>query len=100
MSSRAKDRTLPAYAELCITTKSAAGLPTGVIRRRFDRRQITSGLPPEADIFGVGRHVPKVPICCKSRKLNDPENLAKVGFRTSPLPHRLSTPLRRSVIDS
>jgi hypothetical protein len=29
--------------------------------RRFDRRQITSGLPPEADIFGVGRYVSKVP---------------------------------------
>jgi len=29
--------------------------------RRFDRRQITSGLPPEADIFGVGRHVSNVP---------------------------------------
>src|SRR5580692_11136909 len=29
--------------------------------RRFDRRQITSGLLPEADIFGVGRYVSKVP---------------------------------------
>jgi hypothetical protein len=29
--------------------------------RRCDSRQITSGLPPEADIFGVGRHVSNAP---------------------------------------
>ena len=37
--------------------------------------------------------------CCKSRKLHDPKNLAKVDFWTFPLLHRLSTPLRRSAID-
>src|SRR4051794_11315564 len=36
--------------------------------------------------------------CCKSRKLNDPRNLAKVDFCTSLLLHRLSTPGRRPVI--
>jgi hypothetical protein len=29
--------------------------------RHFDREPATSGLPPEADIFGVGRHVSNVP---------------------------------------
>jgi len=41
----------------------------------------------------VGRY------CCKSRKSNDPKNLAKVDFWTClPLP-RYSVPLRRSVVD-
>jgi hypothetical protein len=35
----------------------------------------------------------------KSRKLNDPKNLAEVDFEISPLLHRLLTPLRRSGID-
>ena len=29
--------------------------------RHFGRRPTTSGLPPEADIIGAGRHVSKVP---------------------------------------
>ena len=30
-------------------------------KRRFDRRPVTSGLPRQADLFRVGRHVSKVP---------------------------------------
>jgi hypothetical protein len=30
-------------------------------KRRFDRRPVTSGLPQQADIFRVRRHVSKVP---------------------------------------
>jgi hypothetical protein len=30
-------------------------------KRRFERRPITSGLPPTPDILSVGRHVSKVP---------------------------------------
>ena len=37
--------------------------------------------------------------CCKSRKSNNPKNLAKVDLWTSLLPRRFSTQLRRSVID-
>ncbi|UPK38161.1 hypothetical protein IVB18_13335 [Bradyrhizobium sp. 186] len=37
--------------------------------------------------------------CCKSRKSNDPKNLAKVDLETSLLLRRFSAPLRRSVID-
>ena len=37
--------------------------------------------------------------CCKSRKSNDPKNLAQVDLWTSLLLRRFSTPLRRSVID-
>jgi hypothetical protein len=37
--------------------------------------------------------------CCKSRKSNNPKNLAKVDLRTSLLLRRFSTPLRRSVIN-
>jgi hypothetical protein len=37
--------------------------------------------------------------CCKSRKSNNPKNLAKVDLRTSLLLRRLSAPLQRSVID-
>jgi hypothetical protein len=37
--------------------------------------------------------------CCKSRKSNDPKNLAKVDFWTSLLLRRYSAPLRRSVVD-
>jgi hypothetical protein len=37
--------------------------------------------------------------CCKSRKSNNPKNLAKVDFWTSLLLRRFSTPPRRSVID-
>jgi len=37
--------------------------------------------------------------CCKSRKSNNPKNLAKVDLKTSPLLHRLSASLRRSAID-
>src|SRR6185312_8324545 len=37
--------------------------------------------------------------CCKSRKSNNPKNLAKVDFWTSLLPCRFSAPLRRSLID-
>jgi hypothetical protein len=37
--------------------------------------------------------------CCKSRKSNNPKNLAKVDLWTSLLLRRFSTPLRRSVID-
>jgi hypothetical protein len=37
--------------------------------------------------------------CCKSRKSNNPENLAKVDLWASLLLRRFSTPLRRSVID-
>jgi hypothetical protein len=39
------------------------------------------------------------PYCCKSRKSNNPKNLAKVDLWTSLLLRRFSTPLRRSVID-
>jgi hypothetical protein len=35
--------------------------------------------------------------CCKSRKSNNPKNLAKVDLWTSLLLRRFSTPLRRSV---
>jgi hypothetical protein len=41
--------------------------------RRFDRRQITSGLPPEADIFGVRRYVSKVP----NPEINQPIDLLR-----------------------
>ena len=41
---------------------------------------------------GIGRY------CCKSRKSNDPKNLAQVDLWTSLLLRRFSTPLRRSVI--
>src|SRR5207245_1538693 len=37
--------------------------------------------------------------CCKSRKSDNPKNLAKVDLWTSLLPRCFSTPLRRSVID-
>ena len=37
--------------------------------------------------------------CCKSRKSNNPKNLAKVDLWISLLLRRFSTPLRRSVID-
>jgi hypothetical protein len=37
--------------------------------------------------------------CCKSRKSNNPKNLAKVDLWTSLLLRRFSTPLRKSVID-
>src|SRR6478672_4334442 len=37
--------------------------------------------------------------CCKSRKSNNSENLAKVDLLSSLLLRRYSTPLRRSVID-
>jgi hypothetical protein len=37
--------------------------------------------------------------CCKSRKSNNPKNLAKVDFWTSLLLRRFTRPLRRSVID-
>jgi hypothetical protein len=37
--------------------------------------------------------------CCKSRKSDNPKNLAKVDLWTSLLLRRFSTPLRRSVID-
>jgi hypothetical protein len=37
--------------------------------------------------------------CCKSRKSNNPKNLAKVALGASLLLHRFSTLLRRSVID-
>jgi hypothetical protein len=37
--------------------------------------------------------------CCKSRKLNNPENLAKVDLWTSLPLRRFSALLRRSVID-
>jgi hypothetical protein len=37
--------------------------------------------------------------CCKSRKSNNPKNLAKADLWTSLLLRRFSTPLRRSVID-
>ena len=42
---------------------------------------------------GTGRY------CCKSRKLNDPKNLAKVDLWTFLLLLCFSSPLRRSVID-
>src|ERR1700686_1264205 len=37
--------------------------------------------------------------CCKSRKSNNPKNLAKVDLWTSLPLRRFSTPLRRSMID-
>ena len=37
--------------------------------------------------------------CCKSRKSNNPKNLAKVDLWTSLPLRRFSTPLPRSVID-
>jgi hypothetical protein len=37
--------------------------------------------------------------CCKSRKSNNPKNLAKVDFWTSLLLRRASAPLGRTVID-
>jgi hypothetical protein len=37
--------------------------------------------------------------CCKSRKSNNPKNLAKVDLWTSLSLRRFSTPVRRSVID-
>jgi hypothetical protein len=48
---------------------------------------------PAMTMSDVGR------FCCKSRKLNNPKNLAKVYLWTSLLLRRFSTPLRRSVID-
>jgi hypothetical protein len=46
------------------------------------------------------RRLPVYPgYCCKSRKSNDPKNLAKVDLWTSQLLRRFSTPPRRSVID-
>jgi hypothetical protein len=51
----------------------------------------------QMDIWqNVGRPISS---CCRSRKSNDPENLAKVDLRTSLLLRRFSAPLRRSVID-
>src|SRR4051812_9049651 len=56
-------------------------------------------------LMARNRHAEVVAACplsggfyCKSRKLNDPRNLAKVDFCTSLLLHRLSTPGRRPVI--
>jgi hypothetical protein len=37
--------------------------------------------------------------CCKSRKSNNPKNLAKVDLWTSLLLRRFSAPLRRSTVD-
>ena len=42
---------------------------------------------------------PGITPCCKSRKSNNPKNLAKVELWTSLLLRRFSAPLRRSVID-
>src|SRR5689334_18542746 len=42
---------------------------------------------------------PGITPCCKSRKSNNPKNLAKVDLCASLLPRGFSVPLRRSVID-
>jgi hypothetical protein len=50
---------------------------------RFDRRQITSGLPPEAAIFGVGRHVSNVPKPEVKRSLFQHRGLARIALHPS-----------------
>jgi hypothetical protein len=42
--------------------RSSANVSVVGHSRRFDRRPMTSGLPPETDIPIPGRHVSKVPI--------------------------------------
>jgi hypothetical protein len=56
-----------------------------------------SGLAQEADINGEPQHTGR--FCCKSQKSNNHKNLAKLDLKTSPLLHRLSASLWRSVID-
>src|SRR3977135_2018711 len=73
------------YQAAAWTTCSAAELNR---RPRYKRAMLALWL-----MTALGRY------CCKSRKSNDLENLAKVDFCTSLLLRRCSTPLLRSVID-
>jgi hypothetical protein len=57
-------------------------------------------LSPDKQTFSVsGGMSQRCRYCCKSRKSNNPKNLAKVDLWTSLPLRRFSTPLRRRVID-
>src|SRR5438034_10893998 len=65
-----------------------------------------SGAQPGSPLYPQEQTSPAGPLgsdkcryCCKSRKSNNPKNLAKVDLWTPLLLRRFSTPLRRSVID-
>src|SRR5882757_3527332 len=66
--------------------------------RHFGRRPTTSGPPPETDIPEPVGMSQRCRFCCKSRKSNDPENLAKDDFRRAATLRSAITPLRRSVV--
>jgi hypothetical protein len=61
-------------------------------RHRIENVRFAPIVLKNSEIADVGRY------CCKSRKSNNPKNLAKVDLWTSLLLRRFSTPLRRSVI--
>jgi hypothetical protein len=59
-----------------------------------------SAYHPKAAVTADIAFCPKsADIVCKSRKSNNPKNLAKVDLCASLLPRGFSVPLRRSVID-
>ena len=81
----------PTKFELAVNVRTAKALGidgAAVVAAECRRGDRIAGL-----MSPVGRY------CCKSRKSNNPKNLAKVDLWTSLLLRRFSTPLRRSVID-
>jgi hypothetical protein len=74
-------------------TREASDPPNDVDILQRSELATISHLVAQTLTSGMGRY------CCKSRKSNNPENLAKVELWASLLLRRFSTPLRRSVID-
>src|SRR5512132_3171817 len=84
------------FASTTRPVRHSTPLPLSIVARPHEADLIRSW---SADSLAFVWLDPGITPCCKSRKSNDPKNLANADFWTSLLLRRYSASLRRSVVD-